>query len=326
MLLRNCKYASALLLIGLFITACSPSSPVSPSTPNPLSGAIQPVELTPYLTTAPRITPSPVGPGTPASLPSPSPTPTKHTVASGEDMGSIAFRYHITIQALLAANPDINPKLMSVGTELNIPAGAAPAGTQAASKPTPISIPMDAPQCNPSQDGGLWCFLLVHNNQKTALEGVSASIRIADLQASQVISQVALPPLDTISAGAAAPLVAYFPGPVPQPFQASAELLTALTLPDSSTRYIPVQLKNVQVEIMANGLAARLRGEVVLNAQKAARIWVAAVAYDSNGKITGVRRWEDSQPSSAGSAHFDFYVYSTGANISRADLTAEARP
>lgn len=327
MFLRNCRYASALLLIGLFITACSTANPVPPSTPNPPSGAAQPVELTPYPTTAaPTQTPSPAGPGAPASLPSPTPIPLKHTVARGEDMGGIAFRYHITIQALLAANPDINPKLMSVGTVLNIPASAVPAGTEIASKPAPVSIPIDAPQCSPSQDGGLWCFLLVHNNQKTALEGISAAVRIADLQASQVISQVALPPLDTLPSGAVTPLVAYFPGPVPQPFQASAELLTALILPDSSPRYISVQVKSEQVEIMANALAARLRGEVILNAKKAARVWVAAVAYDRSGKITGVRRWENNQPTSAGSIHFDFYVYSTGANISRVDLTAEARP
>ncbi len=44
-----------------------------------------------------------------------------HAVASGETDFSIARRYGVSLDALLAANPDMNPRRMAVGTVLKIP-------------------------------------------------------------------------------------------------------------------------------------------------------------------------------------------------------------
>ncbi len=92
----------------------------------------------------PPTTPPP-NPGQPVANPSPPPvhdvspgaggsssdhpvhaTPTKpilgtHTVAAGETAVRIARRYGITLDALLAANPGLEPRRMRVGQVLNIP-------------------------------------------------------------------------------------------------------------------------------------------------------------------------------------------------------------
>jgi len=58
-------------------------------------------------------------------LPHPLPPPREfidsYTVQAGDTLGSIAQGYGITLEALIQANPSVDPNLISVGTVLNIP-------------------------------------------------------------------------------------------------------------------------------------------------------------------------------------------------------------
>jgi len=56
------------------------------------------------------------------------------------------------------------------------------------------------------------------------------------------------------------------------------------------------------------------------------QVWAAAIAYDVQGMVLGVRRWESTAPLSAGQKiSFSFQVYSTGAAIVSVDVLVEAR-
>jgi len=44
-----------------------------------------------------------------------------HTVKSGETPGAIAKKYGVKVDALLTANPRLDPKRLQVGQTLNIP-------------------------------------------------------------------------------------------------------------------------------------------------------------------------------------------------------------
>jgi LysM repeat protein len=57
----------------------------------------------------------------PNSHPTPPPAAKTHSVAAGETMASIARKYGITLEALRAANPLVEPRHMRPGTTLNIP-------------------------------------------------------------------------------------------------------------------------------------------------------------------------------------------------------------
>ncbi len=75
---------------------------------------------------APTPTPTPVPTPTPIPTPTPAPQPTPtpartHTVAGGETLASIARKYKLTVSALQAANPGVNPKKLRVGQTLNLP-------------------------------------------------------------------------------------------------------------------------------------------------------------------------------------------------------------
>lgn len=67
----------------------------------------------------------------------------KHTVRPGDTLGKIAQRLGVTLDALLAANPQIkNPDLIKVGQSLNVPAGTVvvpPAAPSAGG--TPVATP-----------------------------------------------------------------------------------------------------------------------------------------------------------------------------------------
>ena len=85
-------------------------------------GAITPTPLLAQQTPAPAATATPA----PTAVPVPG-TPVSYTVQSGEWLYSIARKFNITPQALIAANPQINANTtLKPGTVLNIPSSSAP--------------------------------------------------------------------------------------------------------------------------------------------------------------------------------------------------------
>ena len=59
----------------------------------------------------------------------------------------------------------------------------------------------------------------------------------------------------------------------------------------------------------------------------ASRVAVTVVAYDSTGRISGVRNWESLEPLEAGGqVEFTLLVYAAGDGIARVEVLAEALP
>jgi len=91
-------------------------------------------EATPTQTLVPTPTATPA---TPTPTPTPSGTTTTYVVQPGDTLTRIAQRFGTTVQALLAANPQItNPNLIYVGQVIEIPGGQAATPT-----PTPSTTP-----------------------------------------------------------------------------------------------------------------------------------------------------------------------------------------
>jgi len=300
------------LLVILLMTACTSPSNTPTTTPIPAA------PLVPYHTQTPTLPPAePLA--TPTPLPSPSPTPRTHVLVNSDTLFGLAWLYNVTLEDLLAANPGIQPNALSVGATVIIPPSRA---TETAAQPTPPVTLTEAPVCYPSADGGLWCFLLVHNDLTTPLESVSAAFFLPDAVTGQRLTQTALTPLNLIPAGAALPLMAFFPPKVSQAAPLSAEVLTAFTPADISARYLPVTLTDLQTQISLDGASALVSGAATVNGAPGS-LWIAAVAY-AGDTLVGVRRWEASSPSA--NQTFTFTVYSLGAPITRVDLFAEAKP
>jgi len=93
-------------------------SGVEPGAPRP-----EPTESEPEPTEEPAPTDTPV----PAPTNTPSALGQTYTVQAGDIPVDIAARFGITVEALLAANPDANPSNLQVGQVLIIPPAATPA-------------------------------------------------------------------------------------------------------------------------------------------------------------------------------------------------------
>lgn len=80
-----------------------------PSAPKPVDNASKPAKTSPL-------------PASPPSATSPTAASRTHTVKSGDIPATIAKQYGVKLEALMAANPNLDPKRMKVGQTVTIPA------------------------------------------------------------------------------------------------------------------------------------------------------------------------------------------------------------
>ncbi len=316
-----CKFLVFLLLLGS-LAGCAGAY----STPSTLLTNTPRFTLQPYQTITATQTPT-LPAETPTPLPSPTPTPRTYTVKKGDLISSIALRYGITSQQLLDANPGVNANLLIAGTVLVIPA-AAPTPQGFVPSPTPLSVQLGGVACHSVQGGGAWCFAKVTNPNETAVENVSALLRLADGAGNLLTPMEAFTPLNLLPGKSSLPLAVYLEGPLPSGLQASLELRAALPITDTEARYLPATLENSTTQILEGGLSAEVSAEVLLGGtaqDQAAQVWVVAVAYDLDGNIVGLRRWESPSAIPGGQRlPLVLRVYSVAGKINRIELLAEA--
>ncbi|NOH14342.1 MAG: LysM peptidoglycan-binding domain-containing protein [Chloroflexi bacterium] len=260
--------------------------------------------------------------------PLPTPTPIFYTVVENDTMLGIADRYNLALDELLSANPDVDPRAMSVGTELFIPVGDVVESPAALPTPTAAPALLAEPDCYATIDGGLWCFALAENAGAGALENLSAILYLYDEDGSLLQDYGASAPLNLLAPGQRMPLAVFIDAPPEGWAISQAQLVTALGVA-SEGRYLETQLQEVMVEISGDGLSAAVQGEVRLADREATAnvVWVLAVAYDAEGKIVGLRRWEYARAfPGAEVLPFALQVFSLGAGIEMVEILVEARP
>jgi len=303
-------------LIFLLI-ACAPQATLS--TP-------QPGTLLPYLTAtqAPLQTPEGL---VPLTTPLPSPTPFIYTVGQGETISSIALKFGVSINDLQAANPEVSPNVMPVGQVLKIPSNPDNPSGEPTSTPAPFTVQQI--ECYPTTDRGMWCFVLAYNNSSDFLENLSAQVTLVDSNNNFIASQTALLPLNILPPNTTLPITVYFPPDVPFNAKPQVQILTAIRLLPDDPRYIPAMVNNTLVQVNADGHGAQVSGLVLSLSQMsvANQVWVAGTAYDKDGRVVGVRRWESNASLVAGgSLPFEFMLSSIGGKIARVEFAVEARP
>jgi LysM repeat protein len=307
----------AAMILCVFLFACAPqSTQTAPS-----------VALIPYFTLTPSATPA-VAEGIVAfnETPLPSPTPFTYVVQSGDTMSEIAERFNVLLDDLMAANPNVPPNSMPIGTTLLIP--GSPANPGIASTPTPVPVAVKQTDCYPTTDRGLWCFALVRNDSTDVLENVSAQVTLVDSNGAPIASQAAFLPLNILPPASSLPLYVFFAPEIPLGAKPRLQILTATALLPNDARYLPATIGNTSVQVGANGLYARASGDIHLPEESTAatHTWVAAVAYDEYGRVVGVKRWEGGAIQPGTSVTFYLTVSSAGSAIDAVEFVVEARP
>ncbi len=308
------------MLTGILLLAACSAEATPDRTPPPAG------DLQPYRTR----TPSPTLPPPTAVLaetPIPTPTPFAYTVAAGDTMLGIALRFGVTLEELMAANPEVSPSAMAVGQDLRIPSD--PQNISGEPTPTPVPSTVSQARCYATVERGMWCLALVRNDYPDMLENISAQITLLDAGGQSLASQTVFTLLDILPQGEALPLAAFFPPDVPADAQPRVQMLTAIRLLPGDARYLPAILQNTLTLVDWPGRTAQVSGEVRLPAgsEAAGQVWVAATAYDADGNVVGVRRWDAGGGLEPGSRmKFGLTVASLGPAIERVELVVEARP
>ncbi|MCE1252338.1 MAG: LysM peptidoglycan-binding domain-containing protein [Anaerolineae bacterium] len=314
-----------IILLSLVFSACNSAS-ATPGSPTPPPRPAGTLRVYPTRTATATLSEAEIN--TPTALPTASPTPVTHVVKKGEDLGGIAYRYHTSVSAIMAANPEVDPYLMSVGTELKIPfvESSEASGDSITPQPTPVSVDIRAPLCYATLDLGADCYALVFNGQSFAVENVVLNFYLTDLSSGEVTASISgTTLLNLIPAGLTQAVYVHFNGPLPQQYQVNAALSLALPYTLSDQRYLPGSLSNQTETLSADGLSAVVEGDIT-PANDSGVVWVAATAYDAHGRVVGLRRWQAGSALKGGeTTHFSIRVYSSGAKIERIDLLAEAR-
>jgi LysM repeat protein len=308
---------------------------------------------TPTLRAAATYTPSPIPTETPTVTPTstatPTPAPVTWTIEKGNELMAIALYYGISLEDLLAANPSVTPNWLSVGTILEIPVTPSPIPTNtptltATIPPTATSTsesmaetsstpsgPLQlasAPTCYPNLMGELRCISLIQNIGKELLENPSVIFRLNGPEGETLSEIVAYAPLNLLPAGESLPVLASFPGPIPEEFEVTAEIEYFLpTMPDDN-RYAETKISKQQINISGDHKLAIAEGEIelLMPDRDIESLSILAVAYDKDDRAIGFRRFEASIPlSTAKPLPFRTIVYALGGEILRVELTAEAR-
>lgn len=154
-----------LLFFSLVITACaSREVPLRDSeiaadylvslTPTPTESMPTPTPTnTPIPTSTPLPQPTPIPTATPTSVPV-TPTPVVHIVQQGETLAAIAEQYNVSVEAIEAANDNLEPTRLQIGQEILIPVGGVDNTLALSSQPTETPSPPPATATAPPATGG----------------------------------------------------------------------------------------------------------------------------------------------------------------------------
>lgn len=275
--------------------------------------------LNPYQSTTK--TPAPLTPTSAFSTVEPNlptPTPFKHAIEPGETLYGIAIKYNVSFDRLVSANPGLDPRLLTVGTEVIIPL------TDEESPPTPTPYPIisEKPACYPTTDGNLYCYALVENDQNISLENISLAFNIFNEDQELVRSQIGFSPLNTLFPGQKIPIGALIPDTAADQDLITTTLLTAYP---SNLQNPLVLISDHSLEYFQENTNAHVMGtyEILVEDVEGRQVWVVGVGYHQ-GKPVAVRKWISTIDIEQGSPYpFDFYLYSLGPEIDSVQLFSE---
>lgn len=239
-------------------------------------------------------------------------------------MGGLAWFYNVPIDLLRTMNPDINPNVMIVGTQVLIPAQTSvPANLTP--QPTPINLPLEGLNCLHDVVQGVWCFVWVSNPTDESLENVVISVNIADQSLNQTFSRQGNGALNVLPAGQKIPAAVYFPPTISAQIQKSASLVSAIPYNQVNERYQLLKIEMLQEEYELNDQFVRIKGNYAASAP-VNTIEIVAVGLDENGNIIALKNMREilSSPSMTGVFMID--LASVAGRIHQVLLLGEGQP
>jgi LysM repeat protein len=167
------------------------------------------------------------------------PTPRTYTVLKNDMLGPIASRFGISVDALMAANPGVQPELLRIGQVLIIPGAAIPTTSSIAA--APIGVQIGPARCFPQSSGAVWCLALATNPTSEPATNISVSLIIFGNPPQAALAEQTIElPLRFLQAGESIALAAFFSPAEAKGILASAQIRTAVA--STADMLIPVEI------------------------------------------------------------------------------------
>ncbi len=313
---NEAKFLGWMVFALVIISGCQASATAPTKTLQPISPPLTPFQVK---TNTPTVTATPIILPTEQPL-FPSPTPFKHVIQPGDTLFGIALKYNISLDRLVSANPGINTGILTVGTQLNIPFESDE--DLSIPTPTPYPVLVSIPTCLLTNDGGMWCFSDIYNNQGLSLENISAALNLYNDENKLIQSYIAIPPLNYLFPDQTIPVSVFIPPPLPEGYQVSAILITSL--PSERDKAL-TEILDTEIRYNDDKTIAEIAGSVRVKeiTTDGNQVWVAAVAY-SDGYPVGIRKWISAGELQPGEdIVFEMNLYSLGPPIDKIQLFSE---
>jgi LysM repeat protein len=253
------------------------------------------------------------------------PTPIVHVVEKGDTLVGIAVKYGISVEALQAANNNVQPEFLSIGAALLIPLSEDSPQIVVVSQPTstPVPVELGPVACYPTATHGLYCFVAARNSNTTPVQNVSALITLADAEGIPIKSSVAYSAIEALQPNEAAPLAILFTGVPAEVVVWRAQLLRAEPAGNAVGRYMPLEI------LTHNGTSQNsewiVTGQVSnASAKNAASVRLTLTLYDSAGAILNYRQVVMAEGLAQGATKdFSISAASLGGEVDHYEISAE---
>lgn len=312
--------SASICLVFFALAACSQTGSGEP-TPTPT--------LLPYRTSTSTITPEgpPQPTGTEQSL-LPSPTPFVHEIAEGETLLAIALRYGVAFEDLLASNPGVDPRFLSIGQKLRIPGPEGQPLDTLLPTSTPVPLQSSSQRCYPTANRGAWCILTLANDSESSVEGLAAELRVVAPDGTLVERGLAYSPLNVLPPDRVMPLAYYVEPPAPAGVTASFSLISAIGSGAAGERYVDSELEDL--DLGPSGAEDHWRASGTMRVVEPTegssyRVSILVMALDSQGETVGFTKWQPDTTTS-GPWPFQIEVFSLGPPIDHLELLREVVP
>jgi LysM repeat protein len=256
----------------------------------------------------------------------PSATPFKHIVRANETLLQIAGLYGVSLEALRAVNPGVNPNLLSIGQELIIPNAEGTPIVALIPSATPIPLALQPPRCYPQAGGGAWCVTALRNASDDTLEDIEVGFRILDSAGEATQSQSVPAPVNFLPPGKTMPVAVLLPSAPGSGATVAAAVLHAIPANDLESRYRQPSITRDSPTAPAGGTSWVLTGSLSIptDAPESNETRLLAIAFDAADEVVGFSVWEAAPMARPGdSVPFSTRVFTLGPGIARVDLVAE---
>lgn len=249
-------------------------------------------------------------------------TPKIHIVELGETISSISLIYGLSMDGIMAANPEANPNALIVGDELVIPASNS-SETVAVDQKLLENFNITHQNCIKTRDSGLWCAVDVENRGEETVQNIAITFTFWGPDGEMVGEWTAPGLMQFIEPGMSIP-AAVFINKIPEEYMDTTAGVVHAQIIDDEVPLLTVELEEENHKL--NGKTAEITGLMNVSADESkerADISIGAAAFDVDGRIVGIRRLDSSVTTNE---HFNFVirVYANTGSIEKTELFVEA--